>query len=196
MGLLDGKTAIVTGAGRGVGRSEALLLAREGAAVVVNDLPDAPGVADSSAAREVVEEIVGSGGQAVTNVDDITDWSGGERLVQHAVDTFGQLDILVCNAGIVRERVIFNMSEQEWDDVIRVHLKGHFVPARFATAHWRARAKASGAPVGGRLILTSSEGGLYGHDGQSNYSAAKAGIIAFGLAVAREMERYGVTCNS
>jgi NAD(P)-dependent dehydrogenase (short-subunit alcohol dehydrogenase family) len=197
MGTLDGKVAIVTGAGRGLGRSHALLMAEEGAAVVVNDLGgewDGTG-SDPRAASEVVEEIGGSGGRAVANFDDVADWEGAQRMINQAIETYGRLDILMCNAGFVRDRTVFNMTEDEWDDVIRVHLKGHFVPTRWATAYWRERFKETGQPVGGRIVYTASEAGLYGNAGQPNYSAAKAGIAALGVEVAREMKRYGVTCN-
>jgi len=198
MGLLDGKVAIVTGAGRGVGRSHALLLAAEGAAVVVNDLGgewDGRG-ADARAASEVAAEITGAGGRAVANFDDVADWEGGQRMINQAVEAFGKLDILVCNAGFVRDRTVFNMSEEEWDSVVRVHLKGHFVPTRWATTYWREQFKATEAPVGGRIVYTASEAGLFGNAGQPNYSAAKAGIASLGIVVAREMKRYGVTCNT
>jgi NAD(P)-dependent dehydrogenase (short-subunit alcohol dehydrogenase family) len=198
MGLLDGKVAIVTGGGRGLGRSHATLLAREGASVVVNDLGgewDGSG-ADPRAASEAAAEINDAGGRAVANHDDVADWEGAQRLINQAVESFGRLDILVCNAGFVRDRTVFNMTEDEWDDVVRVHLKGHFVPTRWATAYWRERAKESGQPVGGRIVYTASEAGLYGNAGQPNYSAAKAGIAALGVVVAREMKRYGVTCNT
>jgi NAD(P)-dependent dehydrogenase (short-subunit alcohol dehydrogenase family) len=197
MGHLDGKVAIVTGAGRGIGRDEALLLAAEGAAVVVNDLGsanDGQG-ADAQPAHQVVSEIEAAGGRAVVDGSDISTWEGGEAVVQRALDAFGRLDILVCNAGIVRDRMVFNMSEEEWDAVIRVHLKGHMAPTRFATAYWREQAKANGGTAGGRIVFTSSHVGLYGNVGQVNYGAAKAGIAGLGLAVAREMERYGVTVN-
>jgi NAD(P)-dependent dehydrogenase (short-subunit alcohol dehydrogenase family) len=198
MGALDGKVAIVTGAGRGIGRGEAIGLAAEGASVIVNDLGgswDGTGH-DQRPAQQVVDEIVAAGGAAVANYDDIAEWDGGRRLIEQAIDTYGRLDILVCNAGIARDRTIFNMSESEWDDVIRVHLKGHFVPTHFATAHWRELAKSTGKPANGRIIFTSSGSGVYGNSGQANYGAAKAGIAALGIIVAREMERYGVTCNS
>ena len=197
MGLLDGKVAIVTGAGRGLGRSHAHLLAAEGASVVVNDLGgewDGTG-SDDRAASEVAAEITDAGGAAVANFDDVADWEGGQRMINQAVETYGGLDILVCNAGFVRDRTVFNMSEGEWDSVIRVHLKGHFVPTRWATTYWRERFKETNEPVGGRIVFTASEAGLYGNAGQANYSAAKAGIASMGIVVAREMERYGVTCN-
>lgn len=198
MGLLNDKVAIVTGAGRGLGRSHALLLAAEGAAVVVNDLGgewDGTG-SDPRAASETAEEIVAAGGQAVANFDDVADWEGGQRLINQAIEVFGRLDILVCNAGFVRDRTVFNMTEGEWDSVIRVHLKGHFVPTRFASAYWRQQFQLKNEKVGGRIVFTASEAGLFGNRGQANYSAAKAGIASMGIVVAREMERYGVTCNT
>lgn len=198
MGIVDGKVVIVTGAGRGIGRSHAHLLAAEGAAVVVNDLGgewDGTG-ADPRAASEVTAEITGSGGRAVANHDDVADWEGAQRLINQAIETFGRLDGLICNAGFVRDRTVFNMSEDEWDSVIRVHLKGHFVPTRWAAAYWRERHKETGQPVGGRIVYTASEAGVFGNPGQPNYSAAKAGIAALGLVVAKEMARYGVTCNT
>jgi NAD(P)-dependent dehydrogenase (short-subunit alcohol dehydrogenase family) len=197
MGLLDGKIAIVTGAGRGIGREEALSLASEGATVVVNDVgASLQGEGDDrSPAQQVVDEIVAGGGQAAVNADDISTWAGAEGVVRQAVDTYGRLDVLVNNAGIVRDKMSFNIEESDWDDVIRVHLKGHFGPAHFAAIHWRERAKA-GEPVSGRIINTSSEAGLYGSAGQANYSAAKAGIAALTWVLARELERYGVTVNA
>jgi NAD(P)-dependent dehydrogenase (short-subunit alcohol dehydrogenase family) len=198
MGMLDGKVAIVTGAGRGLGRSHARLLAEEGASVVVNDLGgewDGSGT-DTGPANEVAAEITDFGGRAVANLDDVADWEGAQRVVNQAIETYGRLDVLVCNAGFVRDRTVFNMTEDEWDDVIRVHLKGHFVPTRWAGAYWRERCKETGQPVNGRIIYTASEAGLFGNPGQPNYSAAKAGIAALALVVAREMKRYGVTCNT
>jgi NAD(P)-dependent dehydrogenase (short-subunit alcohol dehydrogenase family) len=189
MGLLDGKVAIVTGAGRGIGREEALSLAGEGAKVIVNDVG-----ADSPAA-EVVQLIEKNGGQAAVNGDDISTWDGAKRVVEQAIDTFGSLDILVNNAGILRDKMSFNMDESDWDDVIRVHLKGHFAPAHHAAVYWRNRAKA-GEEVTGRIINTSSEAGLYGNAGQANYGAAKAGIAALTWVLARELGRYGVTSNA
>jgi NAD(P)-dependent dehydrogenase (short-subunit alcohol dehydrogenase family) len=198
MGMLDGKVVIVTGAGRGLGRSHAHLLAAEGASVVVNDLGgewDGTG-ADPRPASEVVAEITSGGGRAEANHDDVADWEGAQRMINQAVETFGRLDGLVCNAGFVRDRTVFNMAEDEWDSVIRVHLKGHFVPTRWATAYWRERYKETGQPVGGRIVYTASEAGVFGNPGQPNYSAAKAGIAALGLVVAKEVANYGVTCNT
>jgi len=172
-------------------------LAAEGARVVVNDLGgewDGTG-ADNRPAQLAADEITALGGEAVANYDDVADWEGGQRLVNQAIETWGRLDILVCNAGILRDRTIFNMTIDEWDAVIRVHLRGHFVPARWATAYWRERSKEIGGPVHGRVIMTASESGLYGNAGQTNYAAAKAGIASMGIAAAREMTRYGVTVN-
>src|SRR5690242_8582995 len=157
---LDGKVAIVTGAGRGIGRGEALLLAQEGARVVVND------VGTEGEAQQVVDEIVAAGGEAVTNADDVASWNGAERLVGQAVDTFGKLDVLVNNAGILRDAMSFNMTEADWDSVINVHLKGHFAPCHFAARHWRERGKA-GDDVSGRIVNTVSESGLFGNAGQA-----------------------------
>ena len=198
MRRLDGKVAIVTGAGRGIGRGEALLLARQGAAVVVNDLGgNADGTnSDPRPAEGVVEEIVNLGGVATASFDNVASWEGGRALVRQAIDTFGGLDILVCNAGILRDRMVFNMSAADWDAVINVHLKGHFAPTRHATAHWRQKAKQDKAPANGRIVFTSSTAGLYGNAGQANYVAAKAGIAAMAISVARDMARYGVTCNT
>lgn len=197
MGHLDGKVAVVTGAGRGIGRGEALLLAAEGAKVVVNDLGTAldGGGTDRSLAQRVVDEITASGGEAVANDDDVSSWAGAERLINQAVATFGDLNVLVNNAGFVRDRMSFNMSEQDFEAVVLVHLKGHFAPVRFAAAHWRARSKAD-QPVYGRVINTTSEAGLWGTPGQANYAAAKGGIAAMTLTLARELERFGVTVNA
>jgi len=189
MGLLDGKVAIVTGAGRGIGREEAISLASEGAKVVVND------VGADSPAGEVVDIIADAGGEAVVNSDDISSWEGGKNVVEQAIDTFGSLDILVNNAGILRDKMSFNMEESDWDDVIRVHLKGHFAPTHHAAVYWRNKAKA-GEEVTGRIINTSSEAGLYGNAGQANYGAAKAGIAALTWILARELGRYGITSNA
>jgi NAD(P)-dependent dehydrogenase (short-subunit alcohol dehydrogenase family) len=198
MGDLDGKIAIVTGAGRGIGRSEALTLAFLGANVVVNDLGGAwDGTGnDDSPAQQVVDEIVAAGGAAVANHDDISDWDGGERLVAETLEGFGRLDILVCNAGILRDRMAINMTREEWEGVLRVHLNGHFIPLRAAARHWRGLSKQTGAPVDARLVLTSSESGTYGNPGQLNYAAAKAGIASMGLVLSRELARYGVTVNT
>jgi NAD(P)-dependent dehydrogenase (short-subunit alcohol dehydrogenase family) len=198
MGLLDGKVAIVTGAGRGIGREEALVLASEGAKVIVNDLGaglHGEGGADTHPAQEVVELIKKNGGDAVVNGDDVSTWAGGKGLVDQAVDTFGSLDILVNNAGILRDKMSFNMDESDWDDVIRVHLKGHFTATHHAAVYWRNRSK-SGEDVTGRIINTSSEAGLFGNAGQANYAAAKAGIAALTWVEARELGRYGVTSNA
>jgi NAD(P)-dependent dehydrogenase (short-subunit alcohol dehydrogenase family) len=197
MGLLDGKVAIVTGAGRGLGQCHALLLAAEGAQVVVNDLGggwDGAG-RDDRPAQQVVEEIQARGGAAVANNDSCSDWGAAEALVQQALDTFGGLDIVVNNAGILRDKMGYNMDESDWDSVIDVHLKGHFATTHFAAQHWRARAKA-GEPVYGRLINTASESGMFGNVGQANYAAAKAGIIALTLVTARELAKIGVTANA
>ncbi|HWE65071.1 MAG TPA: SDR family oxidoreductase [Acidimicrobiales bacterium] len=197
MGLLDGKVAIVTGAGRGIGREEALLLASEGAKVIVNDYagPLTDTAAGEHPAQDTVDAIVANGGDAAVNGDDISSWDGGKNVVDQAVDTFGALDILVNNAGILRDKMSFNMDESDWDDVIRVHLKGHFAPTHFAAVYWRNKAK-SGEEVTGRIINTSSEAGLYGNAGQANYGAAKAGIAALTWILARELGRYGVTSNA
>jgi len=198
MGVFDGKVAVVTGAGRGIGRAEALLLAAEGAAVVVNDLGgERSGEgADQRPAQQVVDEIVAAGGRAAANYDDISTWDGGAAFVQQALDDFGRLDVLINNAGILRDKMSFNMSEEEWDAVIRVHLKGHFVPARHAAAHWRTVSKETGQPVDGAIVNTASESGLYGNAGQLNYAAAKAGIAAMTIVLARELERIGVRVNA
>ncbi|MGO9029276.1 MAG: SDR family oxidoreductase [Acidimicrobiales bacterium] len=197
MGLLDGKVAIVTGAGRGIGRAEALLLASEGAKVIVNDVgASLQGVGDDKhPAEEVVELIQAGGSDGAVNASDVSSWEGAKALVHQAIDTFGQLDILVNNAGILRDKMCFNMEESDWDDVIRVHLKGHFATCHHAAVYWRGRAKA-GETVTGRIINTSSEAGLFGNAGQANYSAAKAGIASLTWTLARELERYGITVNS
>jgi NAD(P)-dependent dehydrogenase (short-subunit alcohol dehydrogenase family) len=198
MGHLDGLVAVVTGAGRGIGRGEAVLLAAEGASVVVNDLGTAIDGAgrDVSVAQAVVDEIAAAGGNAVASTADVASWSGAEELVGQAVDTFGRLDILVNNAGFLRDRMSFNMGEEDFDAVIRVHIKGHFAPLRFAAGHWRDRAKAEGGKVYGRVVNTTSEAGLWGTPGQANYAMAKGGIAALTLTAARELQRYGVTVNA
>ncbi len=197
MGALDGRVAIITGAGRGIGREHALLFAQEGAKVVVNDLGgDVDGTGEDRApAQVVVDEILAMGGEAVANVDNVADWEGAQRLVNTAVETFGDLHVLVNNAGILRDRVLVNMSEAEWDAVIEVHLKGHFCPSRFAAAYWREQTKA-GKEVKANIVNTSSTSGLLGNAGQSNYGAAKAGIAAFSTILAMELERYGVRSNA
>jgi NAD(P)-dependent dehydrogenase (short-subunit alcohol dehydrogenase family) len=196
MGLLEGKVAIVTGSGRGIGREHALALARAGAKVVVNDLGGSLGGegADATPAQEVVAEIEALGSEAVADGENVADFEAARRLVAHAVDAFGRLDILVNNAGILRDRMLVNMEESEWDAVIAVHLKGHFAPTRHAAAHWRDRAKA-GEDVRARVINTSSPSGVFGNVGQANYGAAKAGIAAFTMIAAQELGRYGVTVN-
>jgi NAD(P)-dependent dehydrogenase (short-subunit alcohol dehydrogenase family) len=198
MGLFDGKVAIVTGAGRGIGRAEAMLLAAEGAAVVVNDLGgEATGEgADQRPAQQVVDEITAAGGRAAASYDDIASWQGGQALVAQAVDTFGGLHVLVNNAGILRDKMSFNMDEAEWDAVVNVHLKGHFVTSRFAASYWRQLSKETGAPADGAITNTASESGLYGNMGQVNYAAAKAGIASMTIVMARDLERYGVRVNA
>ena len=197
MGVCDGRVVIVTGAGRGLGREHALEFARQGAKVVVNDYGvQRDGTEPSSeAANAVVEEIKGAGGEAVANPDDVADWDGAARLLRTAIDTFGGLDVLVNNAGIVRDRMIINTGEDEWDAVVRVHMKGHFAPANHAANYWRERSKA-GDPVDARIVNTSSGAGLLGSMGQSAYSAAKGGIAALTLVEAAELGRYGVTANA
>ena len=196
MSLLEGRIAIVTGAGRGIGRAHALELARQGAKVVVNDFGvSLAGEKEESPADAVVAEIKALGGEAVTNGADVADFAQAEAMVRQAIDTFGGLDILVNNAGFVRDRMLVNTSEDEWDAVIRVHLKGHFAPLRHAGAYWRAEAK-DGRQRDARVINTSSGAGLQGSIGQTTYSAAKAGIAGMTLVAAAEMGRYGVTVNA
>jgi NAD(P)-dependent dehydrogenase (short-subunit alcohol dehydrogenase family) len=195
--ICEGRVAIVTGAGRGLGRAHALEFARQGAAVVVNDVGvelDGRG-GSTGPAGEVVEEIRKLGGQAIANGGDVADWEQSAGLVEAALDAFGRLDVVVNNAGFVRDRMFANASEEEWDAVVRVHLKGHFCVARHAAAHWRDQAKA-GRPVDARIINTSSGAGLQGSVGQSAYSAAKAGIAALTLVQAAELGRYGITANA
>jgi len=195
--LCEDRVCIVTGAGRGIGREYALMLAEHGAKVVVNDLGgerDGSG-RSSGPAQEVVDEIVAAGGAAVVNDDDVSDWEGAQRMVNQAIETYGSLDVLVNNAGILRDRMLVNMTEAEWDAVIKVHLKGTFAPARWAAAYWREKAKA-GEPVDARIINTTSVSGIYGNPGQTNYGAAKMGIAGFTIIAARELGRYGVTVNA
>jgi NAD(P)-dependent dehydrogenase (short-subunit alcohol dehydrogenase family) len=197
MGICDGRIAVVTGAGRGLGRAHALELARQGARVVVNDL----GVAldgrgrDAATAQAVVDEITALGGEAVANGDDVADWEGAASLVRAALDTYGGLDVLVNNAGFTRDRMVVSGTEDEWDAVVRVHLKGHYAPTRHASGYWRDRSKA-GEPVDARVVNTSSGAGLLGSVGQAAYSAAKAGIAILTIVEATELARYGVTANA
>ena len=195
--LLEGKVAIVTGAGRGIGREEALMMASHGAKVVVNDLGahfDGTG-SDDSPAQQVVNEIKAAGGDAVTNGENVTDFKGAKRIVECAIDNFGQLNILVNNAGILRDRMIFNMAEEDWDAVIGVHLKGTFNMSRHASEYWREEHK-KGNARSGRIINTSSDAGLLGNIGQSNYGAAKAAVALMAITMDKEMAKYGVTCNA
>jgi NAD(P)-dependent dehydrogenase (short-subunit alcohol dehydrogenase family) len=197
MGALDGRVAIITGAGRGLGREHALLFASEGAKVVVNDLGgDAHGEgADATPAQQTVSDIVAAGGEAVVNGDNVADWDGAARLVRQAIDTFGDLHVLVNNAGILRDRVIINMTEAEWDAVIAVHLKGHFCPTRHAAVYWREQTKA-GKEVQASIVHTSSTSGLFSNPGQANYDSAKSGIATFSQVCAKELVRYGVRSNA
>jgi NAD(P)-dependent dehydrogenase (short-subunit alcohol dehydrogenase family) len=194
---LEGKVAIVTGAGRGIGREHALALARAGAKILVNDLGAslAGEGADTGPAHDVVREVEALGGEAVANGENVADFTGAKRMVDAALAAFGRLDILVNNAGILRDRMLVNMEEHEWDAVLEVHLKGHFAPTRHAAAHWRERSKA-GEDVRARIINTSSPSGVFGNVGQANYGAAKAGIVGFTLIAAQELQRYGVTVNA
>ena len=196
MGALDGRVAIITGAGRGIGREHAILFAAEGAKVVVNDLggaADGTG-GDVSPAQQVVDEIHGMGGDAVANGDSVSSWEGAQRLINAAIEAFGDLDILVNNAGILRDRVVVNMTEDEWDAVIDVHLKGHFAPTRWAAAYWREQHKA-GVAKPRNLVHTSSTSGLLANPGQANYGAAKSGIATMSQICAKELVRYGVKSN-
>ena len=197
MGALDGRVAIITGAGRGLGREHALLFASEGAKVVVNDLGgDMHGEGgDPSSAMQTVDDIKAMGGEAVVNGDNVADWDGAKRLVQQAVDAFGDLHVLVNNAGILRDRVIINMTEAEWDAVIAVHLKGHFCPTRHAAAYWREQTK-TGKEVNASIVHTSSTSGLFSNPGQANYGAAKTGIATLSQICAKELSRYGVRSNA
>jgi NAD(P)-dependent dehydrogenase (short-subunit alcohol dehydrogenase family) len=196
-GICQDRVVVVTGAGRGIGRGHALEFARQGAKVVVNDLgAEVDGTGRSGGpAGEVVDAIRADGGEAIANGEDVADWDGAGRLIASAVDAWGRLDVLVNNAGFLRDRMLVNMTESDWDDVMRVHLKGHFCPMRHAIAHWRERSKA-GQAVDGRVINTSSGAGLLGSVGQGNYSAAKAGIATLTLVAAAEFSRYGVTVNA
>jgi NAD(P)-dependent dehydrogenase (short-subunit alcohol dehydrogenase family) len=196
MGTLDGRVAIITGAGRGIGREHALLFAAEGAKVVVNDLGGAnDGTGnDVTPAQEVAAEIRAMGGQAVVNGDNVADWQGAQRLINSAIEAFGDLDILVNNAGILRDRVLINMTEDEWDAVIAVHLKGHFAPTRWAATYWREQFKA-GVTKPRNLVHTSSTSGLFSNPGQANYGAAKSGIATFSQIAAKELVRYNVKSN-
>ena len=188
MGALEGRVAVITGAGRGIGRSHALLFAAEGASVVVNDL-------DREAADEVVAEIEKAGGRAVAEACDVADWEAGRQIVDTALDEFGDLHVLVNNAGMLRDRAIVNMSEGEWDDVVRANLKGHFVPSRWAASYWRERSKA-GDPSHRSIVNTSSTSGLIGNVGQANYGSAKAAIASFTMICAQELRQYGVRTNA
>jgi NAD(P)-dependent dehydrogenase (short-subunit alcohol dehydrogenase family) len=196
-GIADGRVVVVTGAGRGLGRAHALAFAAEGATVVVNDIGvslDGRGEG-AGPAQEVVNEITALGGDAIANTDDIADWAGAKRLIDTAIDTFGRLDVLVNNAGFLRDRMLVNLAEEDWDAVIRVHLKGHFATMRHAAAYWRDESKAGRRPDA-RIINTSSGAGLMGSVGQGNYAAAKAGIAALTINAAAEMARYGITVNA
>ncbi|MFG2991337.1 3-oxoacyl-ACP reductase [Streptomyces sp. NPDC048257] len=197
---LEGLSAIVTGAGRGLGRAEAIELARLGASVVVNDFGqpgrDGSGEASAAPAEEVAAEIRAAGGRAVAHLGDVADFEQARELVELAVSSFGKLDVLVNNAGILRDRMVFSMSEEEWDSVIRVHLKGHFNTTHFASVHWRERSKAAGGPVYGRIVNTSSEAFLGGSAGQPNYAAAKGGIVGLTTSTALALAKYGVTANA
>ncbi|MGH2725760.1 MAG: SDR family NAD(P)-dependent oxidoreductase, partial [Actinomycetota bacterium] len=197
MGILDGKVAIVTGAGHGIGRGEALELAAEGAKVVVNDLGSAVTGegADARPAEEVAELIRARGGEAVTSFDDVADWTDAQNLVRSSIDAFGRLDVVVNNAGILRDRMIFNMTEGDWDSVVRVHLKGTFAVTHHACVYWREESKAGRQPRAS-IINTVSGAGLQGNVGQANYGSAKAAIAALSIITSLEMSRYGVRSNA
>lgn len=197
MGTLDGRVAIITGAGRGLGREHALLFASQGAKVVVNDLGganDGSG-SDMTPAQQTVADIKAMGGEAIVNGDNVADWAGAKRMVDSAIETFGDLDILVNNAGILRDRMLFSMAENEWDSVIEVHLKGHFAPTHHASVYWREQAKA-GVTRARNLVHTSSTSGLFSNPGQANYGAAKSGIATFSQICAKELSRYNVKSNA
>lgn len=195
--MCQGRVCIVTGAGRGIGREYALMLAEHGAKVVVNDLGAARDGSgdDSGPAKQVVNEIVALGGEAVANTGDISSFAGASALIDQAVETFGGLDVLVNNAGILRDRMLFSMTEEEWDLVIKVHLKGTFAPSKFAAQYWRNRSR-EGLPNDARIINTTSVAGIYANSGQTNYGSAKAGIATFTQIAALELTRYGVTANA
>jgi len=197
MKLCEGRVALITGAGRGMGRAYALMLAQQGAKVVVNDRGTAPDGTGNNAspAEEVAELIRRDGGEASVNTADVTDWKETQAMIDEAVERFGRLDVLINNAGILRDRMLVNLSEQDWDSVISVHLKGTFLPLRHAANYWRAQSK-EGKPVDARVINTTSHSGLYSNVGQANYAAAKAGIASMTIVAAREMQRYGVTVNA
>lgn len=197
MGMLSGRTAIVTGAGRGLGRAHAIMLAKHGANVVVNDLGSSPGGegTDATPAQEVVSQIEAFGGKAAINTSDVSDWSSAQQMIEQAVDTFGGLDILVNNAGILRDRMLVNMSEQEWDLVTKVHLKGTFAPLHHAANYWRQRTK-GGESFDASVINTTSHSALFANVGQTNYAAAKAGVATMTIVAARELARYGVRLNA
>jgi NAD(P)-dependent dehydrogenase (short-subunit alcohol dehydrogenase family) len=196
--LCEGRVVVVTGAGRGIGREYALLLAEHGAKVVINDLGSSlDGVgADTSPAQQVADEIRALGGEAIADGSDVSDWAGAKAMIDKAIETFGRLDVLINNAGILRDRMLANMDEAEWDAVMKVHLKGTFAPTRHAADYWRNQTKLTGKPVNARVINTSSVSGIYGNIGQANYGTAKAGIAAFTVIASRELRRYGVTVNA
>ena len=197
MSFLENRIAIVTGAGRGVGRAYALMLAKHGAKVLVNDLGSSTSGTgtDQSPAQEVVATIQAAGGKAAVNTSDVADWKGAQEMVQQAIDTFGGLDVLINNAGILRDRMLVNMTEEEWDSVVRVHLKGTFAPLHHAANYWRTQSKA-GKPVDARVINTTSHSALFANIGQANYAAAKGGIATLSQLAARELHRIGVTVNA
>jgi len=196
--LCEGRVVIVTGGARGIGREYSLMLAAHGAKVVVNDLGGAPDGSspDATPAQVVANEIKSNGGEAIANGEDISNWAAAKRMVQQAIDTFGKLDVVINNAGILRDRMFVNMSEQEFDDVIRVHLKGTFAPSHHAAQYWRDLSKSTGKPVKARIINTTSNSGIYGNAGQTNYGAAKMGIAAFTIIASQELARYGITVNA